>query len=93
MVTRLDAIWEGLIEEFKVVEIRLEDGDDAQVIFETLNERGEPLLAADLVRNNIFHRADARDESAENLFEEHWPHLRIRSGAKWKSRADTANQG
>ena len=72
MVTRLDAIWEGLIEEFKVVEIRLEDGDDAQVIFETLNERGEPLLAADLVRNNIFHRADARDESAENLFEEHW---------------------
>jgi hypothetical protein len=24
-----------------------------------LNDRGEPLLAADLVRNNIFQRADA----------------------------------
>ena len=47
---RLDALWEALIEEFKIVEIRLEEGDDAQVIFETLNERGEPLLAADLVR-------------------------------------------
>ena len=69
---RLDALWEALIEEFKVVEIRLEEGDDAQVIFETLNERGEPLLAADLVRNNIFHRADARREPAEKLFERYW---------------------
>ena len=69
---RLDALWEALIEEFKVVEIRLEEGDDAQVIFETLNERGEPLLAADLVRNNIFHRADARRELAEKLFDRYW---------------------
>ena len=69
---RLDALWEALIEEFKVVEIRLEEGDDAQVIFETLNERGEPLLAADLVRNNIFHRADARRERAEKLFDRYW---------------------
>lgn len=69
---RLDALWEALIEEFKVVEIRLEEGDDAQVIFETLNERGEPLLAADLVRNNIFHRADARGEQAEKLFDRYW---------------------
>ena len=72
MELRLDALWEALIEEFKVVEITLEEGDDAQVIFETLNERGEPLLAADLVRNNIFHRADARQEKAEKLFEKYW---------------------
>lgn len=72
MELRLDALWEAMIEEFKVVEIRLEEGDDAQVIFETLNERGEPLLAADLVRNNIFHRADARREHADKLFEKYW---------------------
>lgn len=74
--TKLDAIWQSLVEEFKVVEIVLEDGDDAQVIFETLNERGEPLLAADLVRNNIFQRADARrkpnEPTAEKLFDQHW---------------------
>ena len=69
---RLDALYEALTEEFKIVEIRLEEGDDAQVIFETLNERGEPLLAADLVRNNIFHRADARKERAEKLFDKYW---------------------
>ena len=74
--TKLDAIWQALVEEFKVVEIVLEDGDDAQVIFETLNERGEPLLAADLIRNNIFQRADARvkpgEPTAEKLFDLHW---------------------
>lgn len=69
---KLDALWQALVEEFKVVEIVLEDGDDAQVIFETLNERGEPLLASDLVRNYIFHRADAAGEKAEKLFASHW---------------------
>lgn len=69
---KLDALWQALVEEFKVVEIVLEEGDDAQVIFETLNERGEPLLASDLVRNNIFHRADAAGEKAEQLFATHW---------------------
>src|ERR1035437_7996918 len=69
---KLDALWQSLVEEFKVVEIVLEDGDDAQVIFETLNERGEPVLAPDLVRNNIFHRADGAKEKPEKLFEVHW---------------------
>lgn len=69
---KFDALWQALVEEFKIVEITLEEGDDAQVIFETLNERGEPLLAADLVRNNIFHRADAAGEKAEKLFALHW---------------------
>jgi len=67
---KLDAIWKALVEEFKIVEITLEEGDDAQVIFETLNERGEPLLAADLVRNNIFYRAEPTQ--AEKLFATHW---------------------
>ncbi len=56
-----------------MVEIVLEEGDDAQVIFETLNERGEPLLAADLVRNNIFHRAEEQDrKGAEQIFRKYW---------------------
>ncbi len=71
---KLDAIWQSLLEEFKVVEIILDEGDDAQVIFETLNDRGEPLLAADLIRNSIFQRADATvgPVKAEKLFFTHW---------------------
>ena len=29
--------------------------DNAQVIFETLNARGTPLLPSDLVKNYLFH--------------------------------------
>ena len=35
--------------------INLEPGDNAQVIFETLNARGTPLLAMDLVKNALFY--------------------------------------
>jgi len=52
----LRAVLSGLLQ---VVSIDLESGDDAQVIFETLNARGTPLLAMDLVKNAIFHRAEA----------------------------------
>jgi uncharacterized protein with ParB-like and HNH nuclease domain len=69
---RLQALADALLIQFKLVIITLEEGDDAQVIFETLNSRGEPLLAMDLVRNNIFHRAEAQGELAERLFESRW---------------------
>ncbi len=69
---RLQALADALLIQFKLVIITLEEGDDAQVIFETLNSRGEPLLAMDLVRNNIFHRAEAQGEAAEQLFDTRW---------------------
>ncbi|WP_395612133.1 DUF262 domain-containing protein, partial [Allosphingosinicella sp.] len=69
---RLQALADALLIQFKLVIINLEEGDDAQVIFETLNSRGEPLLAMDLVRNNIFHRAEAQGEQPEALFESRW---------------------
>jgi hypothetical protein len=56
----------------QVVVIDLEPGDDAQVIFETLNARGEPLLPADLLRNFIFLRAARQGEPQESLYEEYW---------------------
>lgn len=70
--SRLQALADALLIQFKLVIINLEEGDDAQVIFETLNSRGEPLLAMDLVRNNIFHRAEAQGEKPEGLFETRW---------------------
>ncbi len=69
---RLQVLADSLLIHFKLVIIALEEGDDAQVIFETLNSRGEPLLAMDLVRNNIFHRAEAQGVKPEELFETRW---------------------
>lgn len=69
---RLHALLEAVLNHLKLVVITLAEGDDAQVIFETLNSQAEPLLAMDLVRNNIFHRASAQGEAAEALFESKW---------------------
>lgn len=78
---RLQALLEALLNHLKLVVITLAEGDDAQVIFETLNSQAEPLLAMDLVRNNIFHRASAQGESAEALFESKWKPF---DGQFWK---------
>lgn len=76
---RLEALFQAIIGGLKLMVITLGEGDDAQVIFETLNSAGQPLLAMDLVRNNIFHRAEASftgdakaGDKAEALYEEIW---------------------
>ncbi|MFM8333121.1 MAG: DUF262 domain-containing protein, partial [Candidatus Methylumidiphilus sp.] len=69
---RLDECFQALKNAFQVVVIDLEQDDDAQVIFETLNARGEPLLPADLLRNYIFLRAARHGESQENLYNQYW---------------------
>lgn len=70
--TRLEALLTALLGHMKLVVIMLGEGDDAQVIFETLNSKGEPLLAMDLVRNNIFHRAEKEGASIDKLYHELW---------------------
>eukprot|EP00873_Tetraselmis_striata_P024442 jgi/Tetstr1/444706/TSEL_032554.t1 len=46
---RLDALLSAVLAQMKLVVITLGEGDDAQVIFETLNSKGQPLLAMDLI--------------------------------------------
>lgn len=72
LAARLDECLQALRHALQVVVIDLEPDDDAQVIFETLNGRGEPLLPADLLRNDIFLRAARQGESQEQLYERHW---------------------
>lgn len=69
---RLEECFQALKSALQVVAIDLEHDDDAQVIFETLNARGEPLLPADLLRNFIFLRAARRGEPQEALYKEYW---------------------
>lgn len=69
---RVGALINALLSRMKLVVIELGEADDAQVIFETLNSQAEPLLAMDLVRNNIFHRAERQGASVETLHTELW---------------------
>ncbi|MFC0582022.1 GmrSD restriction endonuclease domain-containing protein [Micrococcoides hystricis] len=63
------ALHNGLI----LVVIELEPYEDSQEIFETLNARGTPLGAADLVRNYVFQRLAQEDADREVAYKEQWP--------------------
>ncbi len=62
------AIWKRLV----LVTIDLDPGDNAQIIFETLNARGTPLLAADLIKNHLFQTALLQGDQIDPLYEEYW---------------------
>ncbi len=72
LAARIDECFQALKNALHVAVIDLEHGDDAQVIFETLNARGEPLLPADLLRNYIFLRAGRHNEPQEELYHKYW---------------------
>jgi hypothetical protein len=61
-----------LCDLLKVVSITLADDDNAQIIFETLNARGTPLLALDLVKNAVFHQAARQGRDTDVLYEQVW---------------------
>jgi uncharacterized protein with ParB-like and HNH nuclease domain len=84
---RLEALLKAVLERLKLVVISLGENDDAQVIFETLNSKGEPLLAMDLVRNNIFHRAEKQGAQVEELYRKLWDPL---DDAWWREAAPNA---
>lgn len=69
---KLDALQNALYRGIMVVVIDLDEKDDAQMIFETLNARGTPLLASDLVKNYLLHKAEERGHDLDQLYSEHW---------------------
>lgn len=69
----------------EIASIRLDVNEDAQAIFETLNARGTPLSAADLIKNFIFQQVDAAGAERDYLaywadFETPWWETEVTSG-------------
>jgi hypothetical protein len=75
-IERARALRRVLDRRLQLVSIELEGQEDPQAIFETLNARGVPLLASDLLRNYIFQRAGGPDE-AERLHGKYWARFEI----------------
>src|SRR5690606_2814530 len=69
---RLDALWQVVKDGLQLVVINLGEGDETQVIFETLNARGTDLLPADLIKNFLFRRAQLEGADVEELYADHW---------------------
>ena len=68
----IEILAEAVLQDLKFVTIVLEEQDDPQVIFETLNDRGARLLPTDLIRNFIFMRADKQDANPATLYDTLW---------------------
>ena len=66
---------QALKSSLQVVVIDLDRQDDPQVIFETLNARGQPLLPADLIRNYVFLRARRENLDSNNMYDLYWSHF------------------
>lgn len=92
---RLSALAKVLQQHLQIVAIALDEKDDEQLIFEALNDRGTPLLAADLIKNFIFQRCEATgadvdawtDEYWED-FDEDWWRNQVAQGRLFRSRID-----
>jgi hypothetical protein len=69
---RLKALYETVHDYIRMVVIDLGTEDDPQLIFETLNARGTPLLPSDLVKNFLFHRAQQEGEKLDKLYADYW---------------------
>jgi len=67
---RLDAIHLALVDRLSLVSITCDGDDNPQLIFESLNAKGEKLTPADLIRNFLLMRVHVGDQ--EKLFKAHW---------------------
>lgn len=69
-----DALFVTLNQRLKCVVLDLDQTDEAQVIFETLNARGTPLLPADLVKNWLLREVERRSlhGNIEQLYTSTW---------------------
>lgn len=83
-----------VMDRLEIASIRLDANEDAQAIFETLNARGTPLSAADLIKNFVFQNLDggATDTEAAYLnywaqFETPWWEAEVTTGRVKHSRA------
>lgn len=61
-----------LLALLELVVIKLDGTDDAFVIFETLNARGTPLLAADLVKNYVLQAAVQEGHNKDDFHSKYW---------------------
>lgn len=62
--------WSGICSKLFVIDLAVDE--NAQEIFETLNARGEPLTAADLIKNFVFQRLLEKGGNVEDAYQQSW---------------------
>ncbi|MGV9613191.1 DUF262 domain-containing protein [Nocardia xishanensis] len=93
---RVEALTDVLQSRLLVVAINLSGHDDDQLIFETLNDRGTPLLKADLIKNWVFQQGERLHADIDSWpdrfwsdFDDDWWRDEAPQGRHLRSRVDT----
>ena len=69
---KVHSLYSAIRDNVRLVVIDLDDKDDAQLIFETLNARGTPLLSADLVKNSLLNEVQKAGADVESAYKKYW---------------------
>jgi hypothetical protein len=92
---RVEALSATLQDRLTLIAIDLSGHDDSQLIFETLNDRGTPLLKADLIKNWVFRKGVAVGADVEKWSDNYWGDFdtawwrqEIKQGRQTRSRVD-----
>ncbi len=72
ILNRALALSSGLKDHLRLIVLDLDETDEPQAIFETLNAHGTPLLPADLMKNWILWEATKQKLPVAALYEEYW---------------------
>ena len=89
-----EALEHAVSELLELVVIDIETTDDPNVIFETLNARGTPLLQSDLIKNYIMYKAGVRvhdtSEAPADLWrlDDKWWRREVRQGRLSRPQVD-----
>ena len=70
---RAEALTTVITRGLQLVVIDLRADENSQEIFETLNARGTPLTAADLIKNFVFQRLASEGVDTHRAYQEDWP--------------------
>lgn len=81
---RAKALASALKDHLKLIVLDLDDADEPQAIFETLNAHGTPLLPADLIKNWLLWEGTRQEQPIDALYTSHWQRF-DRDFAHWRA--------
>lgn len=88
---RAIALGAALKEHLRLIVLDLDDTDEPQAIFETLNANGAPLLPADLIKNWLLWEATRQQtHNLQHLYETYWQFL-DREPEYWRGKSGTGH--
>ncbi len=85
LAMRSQVLASAIKDHLRLIVLDLDDSDEPQAIFETLNAHGTPLLPADLMKNWILWEATKQKLPVASLYEDYWRPFDRESG-HWREK-------